>query len=266
MARRKKSDIPENETLAAQMEESPQENGKKKTRSDKNGVKDKKKRPVPSQMEEIEHSSIYYFHTFLLFGGRLLNKVLDAYNSLFELNSKDKIKVYRNISNYYNKKGTPEKALDYYRGWVRADPNNPEPLFQMGIALTMSGNNKSALEAFNRTLARDPDHLGALYRKSALHLRLHEYEPAIEGLRYVIDHTPENARTFYLLGIAYEAVGQMDQAKESMQTAARLNPQEIKYHQHLGFMSVRQEDHKTAAEHFSKVMNLERELDEGDEV
>ena len=55
---------------------------------------------------------------------------------------------------------------------------------------------------------------------------------------------------------------EVDKAVKAMQKAVELEPEEIKYHQHLGFLYERKEDHKKAARCFSKVMELQREQDE----
>ena len=44
-----------------------------------------------------------------------------------------------------------------------------------------------------------------------------------------------------------------------MQKAIEIDPLEIKYYQHLGFLYERKGDHKEAASCFAKVMELEQE-------
>jgi len=215
-----------------------------------------------SGADGIGPSATFYAHAFLLFCGRVLNKTLDAYNSLFALTPKDKAVIYRNISTHYTKKGMQEKALSYLKEWTRLDPSDVDAQYQLGLALSAAGENNSAIKAFKKVLNLSPTHKGALYRKSALHLKLKDYQAAIDGLEKVCEKTPNNPKVYYLIGIAYDGLGEVDKAIEAVKKAIELNPTEIKYHQHLGFLNVRKDDHKAAAKHFTKVMELERELDE----
>jgi len=221
-----------------------------------------KKKPVETEHDDVEGSSSFYWHSFLLLGGRMLNRMLDWYNGLFSFSSKDKAKLYRNISQHYLKRGAADKAMSYLKEWSRNEKGDPEPLYQMGVALASLGELQRAVNAFDKVLKLKPSHHIALFRKSAILLKLKNYAEAIKGLEAIISDAPEDPRAYYLLGLAYDGGGQLDKGIESMQKAVDLDPEEIKYHQYLGFMNVRKEDHKTAAEHFTKVMELERAVDE----
>jgi len=243
---------------AAEFQETEENDAVKKPRKPKKSSA----QAIQAEAERVGPSATYYTHAFLLFCGRLLNKTLDAYNSIFALTPKDKAIIYRNISTHYTKKGQQEKALDYLKEWTRLDPSDADAQYQLGMALAASGETPSAIRAFNKVLSLSPMHKGAMYRKSALHLKQKEYQVALDGLEKVCEKMPDNPRIYYLIGIACDGLGEIDRAIEAIKKAIELNPNEIKYHQHLGFLNVRKDDHKAAAKHFTKVMELERELDE----
>jgi len=221
-----------------------------------------KKKAVEAEPEDVEGSTSFYWHSFLLLSGRMLNRMLDWYNGLFSFSPKDKAKLYRNISQHYLKRGATDKAMSYLKEWARNEKGDPEPLYQMGVALSSMGELQRAANAFDKVLKLKPNHHLALFRKSAILLKLKNYKEAIKGLESIIAESPEDPRAYYLLGLAYDGDGLLDKGIEAMQKAVDLDPEEIKYHQYLGFMNVRKEDHKTAAEHFTKVMELERAEDE----
>lgn len=224
-------------------------------------AKAKKRAPDP-EPEDVEGSTSFYWHSFLLLSGRLLNRMLDWYNGIFSFTAKDKAKLYRNISQHYLKRGAPGKAMSYLKEWARNEKGDPEPVYQMAVALASLGEYQRAVNVFDRVLKIKPNHLIAIYRRSAILLKLKNFKEAINGLVLVIAETPDDPRAYYLLGLAYDGDGQLDKGVEAMQKAVDLDPEEIKYHQYLGFMNVRKEDHKTAAEHFTKVMELERAQEE----
>lgn len=217
-------------------------------------------------IDDDSQFSIYYFHSFLLFLGRLLRIVLDFYNKIFDMNCHDKAKIYSNISTHYLNKGLHDKALQSLKEWTRLEPGNPEAHFKLGVALATVGKTKSAIGVFNKVLKLKPNHKGALYRKSSLLLKAKDYKGALECLQAAAEIVPDNPKVHYMLGIAYEGLEEIDKAIEAMQKAADLAPDEIRYHQHIGFLNIRKDDHNTAAKSFSKVMQLERELEEEEEV
>ena len=108
----------------------------------------------------------------------------------------------------------------------------------------------------------NPNHKGAIYRKSALCLKVKDYQGTVEGLKQLIKMVPDNPKSHYLLGIAFDRMDEVDKAVEALKKAVKLDPEEIKFHQHLGFLYERKEDHKQAAKCFSRVMELQREEDE----
>jgi tetratricopeptide (TPR) repeat protein len=228
----------------------PGKSGKKKARND------------PSAKEHQGPPTAFYLHALLLFGGRLLNMVLNAYNSLFDLTQKDRTKIYRNLSTHYVNKGLYDKALEHLEEWVRLEPSNPDAHYQMGIALATSGNSERSINAFNTVLNLNPKHKGAIYRKSSLHLKTKNFKEAVQGFETLVKMTPDNPKVYYLLGIAHEHLDKIDKAIEVIGKAAELDPNEIKYQQHLGLLNARKDDHKTAAKYFTKVMELEREQEE----
>lgn len=207
-------------------------------------------------------SSIYYLHSLLLFTGRFLSKTLDFYNSLFEIGPRDRAKIYRNISTHYMKKGLEDKSLEYLQQWSKLEPANTEAHYQLGIALASTGKHKSALKTFERVLKLSSKHKGAKFRKSSLLLKLKDYPAAVTELESLVALVDNNAKVFYLLSIACDGLGETTRAIEAAEKAVAIDPDEIKYHQHLGFLNVRCEDHQKAAQSFSKVMELEREQDE----
>jgi len=211
--------------------------------------------------ERSGHSTTFYLHAMLLFGGRLLHKALNFYNSLFELSTQEKAKIYRNISTHYANKGQYEKSLDHLKEWVQLEPTSYEAHYQLGLALSATGNSGSAIRSFNKVLTMNPTHKGCIYHKSVLLLKMKNFQDALHGFQ-TLSETTDNAKLYYNMGIAYDGLNQIDLAIQSLEKAVSIAPDEIKYHQYLGFLNVRNDDHKKAATYFTKVMELEREQNE----
>ena len=215
-----------------------------------------------SDSESPGQPTAFYLHSMMLIAGRLLHKVLDFYNSLFDLTPQDKATIYRNISTSYTKKGLHEKALEHLEEWARFEPSNPDAHYQLGIALAVSGNSSDSIKAFDKVFELKPKHRGAMYHKSSLYLKIKEFKKAVAGFEALLKETPDNPKVYYKLGVAYDSLDEIEKAIKVINKAAELDPDEVNYQQHLGLLNARKDDHKTAAKYFTRVMELEREMEE----
>ncbi len=214
------------------------------------------------ELESGQPSTMFYMHSLLLFSGKLLHRVLNFYNSFFDLKPADRATIYRNISNQYANKGLYDKAMHYLREWSRLEPTNADAHYHLGIALASAEDADGAIRSFDKVIELKPNHKAALYRRAGLNLKAKDYQKAVEDLQKLSQIVPENPKPFYLLGIAFDRMDEVEKAVEAMKQAISLDSEEIKYFQHLGFLYERKEDHKMAAKCFSRVMELQREQDE----
>jgi len=217
-------------------------------------------------MVATQVSTIFYLHAFYLFIARLLNGLVAFYDKLLGLSPKDRAKICRNVSRYYMNKQLPEKAIDSLKEWTRLEPDNPESHFQLAEALTASGKSKQAIIMLNKVLGLNPNNQEALFRKGKLLLKRKEYPEALATLEALLKVAPEDAEVLYLSGLAYSRLEKIEEAIEAMRKAVTLAPEESKYHQHLGFLLEQKGEHKEAAKCFSRVMELEQELDEEEDL
>ena len=212
--------------------------------------------------EASQPSTVFYMHSLLLFSGRLLHRVLDFYNSLFDFKPSDKATIYRNISNQYINRGLHEKARQYLKEWARLEPSNPDAHYHLAVALSTGDDAEVAIRSFDKTLKLNPNHKNARYRRAGLCLKAKDYEKAVKDLEMLVGVASENPKPFYLLAIACDRMGEVDKAVDAIKKAIALDSEEIKYYQHLGFLYERREDHKEAAKCFTRVMELQREQDD----
>jgi tetratricopeptide (TPR) repeat protein len=215
--------------------------------------------------EPTQPPTLFYLHSLLLIGGRLLNKTLTFYNNLISLNDRDQAIIYRNISNQYLDKGFYQKAIETLQAWSRLDPNNPEARYHLALALEKTGKRKQAILVINEVLKLKPQHREAIYLKSKLQLKRKEYKEAIASLESLCAMDPDNADTLYLMGVAYSRLDDLEKAIETLKKTIELNPEVSKYHQYLGLIYERSGKQKEAAKCFSKVMELEEQGEEDDE-
>ena len=68
--------------------------------------------------------------------------------------------------------GRFEEAIPIYRDLVRALPNNPGPIMNLGLALHMAGHEREAVNQFQAVLKLEPTHLPARLFLGAAYLGL----------------------------------------------------------------------------------------------
>jgi tetratricopeptide (TPR) repeat protein len=126
------------------------------------------------------------------------------------------------------------EAIPLYRELVRALPNNPGPLMNLGLALHMSGQQREAIRQFQEVLRLNPKHLPARLFMGAAYLELKEPAEAIAALRIVIRAQPDNTDARLALGEAYLLREQFQSAATQFEKLTELDPQNPKAWHGLG--------------------------------
>lgn len=125
-------------------------------------------------------------------------------------------------------------AVIIYRQVLDREPNNPDALNLMGVALSQCGQGKLGAQLIRNAIALRPTspafhgNLGnSLYEQG-------EYEPAIRACREAIRLQPNYTDAMNNLGNSLKAVGQVDLALDVYREALRLDPNMASAHRNLG--------------------------------
>ncbi len=120
--------------------------------------------------------------------------------------------------------GKFEEAIPIYRELVRALPNNPGLIMNLGLALHMAGHEEEAIAEFEAVLKHSPrDPLAELYLGYA-YVSLGKPARAIAPLETVVQAEPGNREAREALADALLSVGRFDRAAEHYQKLAELEP------------------------------------------
>lgn len=130
--------------------------------------------------------------------------------------------------------GRFEEAIPIYRDLVRALPNNPGPVMNLGLALHMAGHEQEAAREFEEVLKLEPAHLPAHLFLGAAYLGLKEPAKAIGPLRAVVRAQPNNPEARQILGEALLALERYEPAAEQYEKLAKLDPENPKAWNGLG--------------------------------
>jgi tetratricopeptide (TPR) repeat protein len=120
--------------------------------------------------------------------------------------------------------GQPGQAVAGLRRLAAENPQEPDVLFHLGVALEESGEPEPAQDAYRRALAERPDDLASLYRLATTELALGRLAQAMAGLRRVLHVNPEHAGAWLQLGRAHLHEEDWPAAEQALRRALELEP------------------------------------------
>jgi tetratricopeptide (TPR) repeat protein len=130
--------------------------------------------------------------------------------------------------------GKPDAAVPIYRELIRAIPNNAGLIFNLGLALDMSGNKQEAIRHYQAVVKLDPDFFPALLLIGAAYLDLGQPAKAIEPLERSVKIQPENFDAQVTLAEAEMALERFARAAPRFQKLAQRDPSNAKVWYGLG--------------------------------
>jgi len=130
--------------------------------------------------------------------------------------------------------GQPEKAIPIYQELVRALPENPGLIMDLGMALSMAGRDQDAIKEFEAALRLNPHYPNALLFLAMAHLNLNQPQKAVEPLQEVLAGQPQNELARWKLGEVYYALENYTEAARHYRELGQLNPQNPKAWYGLG--------------------------------
>ncbi len=121
--------------------------------------------------------------------------------------------------------GKFEEAVPLYSDLVRALPNNPGLIMNLGMALHLAGQDQKAIRQFETVLKLQPDHVPARLFLGAAYLRLGEPAKAVAPLERVLQAEPDNREARQMLADALLSLERFEQAAPHFQKLADVEPE-----------------------------------------
>lgn len=130
--------------------------------------------------------------------------------------------------------GKFSEAVPLYRQLVRALPNNPGLMTNLGMALDMSGNKPQAIQEYQAVLKLDPGEFPALLLLGSAYLDLGQTSQAVATLGRALKIQPENTDAQETMAEALLASGQLEDAAHLFQALSAADPGSSKVWYGLG--------------------------------
>ncbi len=90
--------------------------------------------------------------------------------------------------------GNPEEVVALYERAVAADPQHPGALFGLAVENDRRGNDAEALDLYQRSTARFPAHLGSLLNLGLLYEDMQRYDRARQCYQRILEVDPTHGR------------------------------------------------------------------------
>ena len=139
-------------------------------------------------------------------------------------------------------------------------PESSEALFRLGSSLERSGATGEAEKIFQTLLERRPNdsatqnYLGYMWADKGIRL-----EEARELLEKAVAREPRNGAYLDSLGWVYFRLGRLEKAEGYLSAAKQQDPDDPTIEEHLGDLSERQGDVRTAAAHWERALELKHD-------
>ena len=116
------------------------------------------------------------------------------------------------------------EAADEFRKAIAAQPNSIPAHFNLGAALTQTGDLRGAAEQFKETLRLDPHHANAHYNLGLLLAQANEHEQAITHLRSALSAQPDDNHARFLLAQELALVRRLEEALAEFSRVVQADP------------------------------------------
>ena len=153
-----------------------------------------------------------------------------------------------------------DSAIEAYTKAIALDPNDALAYNNRGAAYANKGQYDRAIEDFNKAIALNPNLAQAYYNRGAAYADKGQYDRAIEDYNKAIALDPNDALAYYNRGIAYKNKGQYDRAIEDYNKAIALNPNNALAYNNRGVAYYEKGNMGRAISDFQKACDMGNEI------
>lgn len=155
--------------------------------------------------------------------------------------------------------GNYDRALELVNQQIEMDNTDAQAYFMKGIIVRDKGQDTAlALQYFQNAIDLRQDYIEAI---DMMAVTLAERQDTLAKFYYdrLLDLQPNNADTYFKLGVYYQNLNELNRAIESYTQATQLNRRHAESYFNLGYLHVELDLHQQARDYFTKVIeNKER--------
>jgi Flp pilus assembly protein TadD len=153
--------------------------------------------------------------------------------------------------------GDPSKAIAKWQQWTVSHPNDAQAFTILGTLLESQGNKEQAMDSYKKALAVQPDQPVAANNLSYLMMDTGQNIDVALSLAQVarrgLPNAPDTADT---LAWAYYQKGNYSSARDLLEDALKISPENASIHYHLGMTYTKLSNNSDAIVHLKKAAAL----------
>ncbi|MGV9199348.1 MAG: tetratricopeptide repeat protein [Promethearchaeia archaeon] len=151
-----------------------------------------------------------------------------------------------------------------YKRALKLDNSNELVWNNLGYAFYKMNDYHNAVDAYHQALELNPDFefpLNNLIEISRRYYKKEKFKEAINLLKIIVQHQPDNASNWINLGLSYSKVGEFKNALRAYQYATedKTEKENERLYNNLGYIHYQMENYKKAAEHYIKALEINPE-------
>ena len=150
--------------------------------------------------------------------------------------------------------GDKQKAFELLERACTLQPNDPELVYESGLAAMDNGLYKEAALAFDRVSRLRPDDVEVHYARARLYLEQNRVVEAEAEMRAYLVARPNDASALYGLGYILETEQKYDEARPAFKHSLHVQPEQTESVFQLGEIALEQEQVADAEQQFGHVV------------
>lgn len=185
--------------------------------------------------------------------------------------------IYESLSMHVD--STLELAFKSYENLLSLEPHNPEAYLKLGqikivpaLKETDEGKKKemikAAMDYFNKTVAEKKNYAEGYYYLAVTQNALGQKDEAINSLISSVNNDKKNLTYLFNLGRAYQEKGgetEIENARKIFEYIVSVNPEEVNTNFALGALYEKKGDKDKAVEKYNKVLEIVKKIDSKNE-
>ena len=108
---------------------------------------------------------------------------------------------------------TPCKAIKCFIQAIQLEPDNPDAIYQLGLAHEQCEESDMALMIYQKLIENSPTYINAYLRKSYLLTKMEMYKPALGLYLDVLKINPNYTKIYSDIGLCFDKLGKKTEAK-----------------------------------------------------
>jgi tetratricopeptide (TPR) repeat protein len=199
----------------------------------------------------------FKFASVVRLADNLVRKAVTTYDRTFLLPDDDQADIYLDLGRRLLHDGKVSEALEAFRKASTVRPDDPAPLFELGMLQARRGALEAAMQALEKARALGQSSYKLHMTLAEVFTRQEKHDQAIEELENALRLRKDIPEIPYRLGVSLSRAGRCEEAIDAFELAIDLAPHDVSYHQSLGFALESATRRSEAVECFKRALELE---------